>query len=249
MKKVILSLALMVAAASASAQWYVGAGLTLDSNPSSATEKKSTTGSTTTTTETTGTDKDFDFSIAPEIGYCITDKFCVGMTLTMGSGKADDNQEITSTNGASSSITKDSKWEVRPYAQYYYKSFGKVNAYLQGGFYVGGDKSSTTSESWDATKNAVVADPSSTETTNSTFGLFVTPGMDFKISDKISLWANLDFLSLQYYTNSNVYTQTKPVSGEDKIETTTKSSGFNGMFNSGTVSKLSTITFGAYYNF
>lgn len=247
MKKVILSVALLVAAATASAQWYVGGGLGFSSTPSSTSEVATTINGVTTSVETNG-EKSSDFTFTPELGYCLTDKFCVGLALSIGNDKTDDAQDISASNQVTSSITKNSEWKVFPYAQYYCKSFGKANVYLQGGPIFMGGTSTTESEEWDAIDSKVVASDLSSETKMSSVGLVILPGVDFKISEKISLYTTLNFLGLAYMS-STVETTDKSASTGNKQVTTDKNSFFGFNFDSADILNVGGITFGAYYNF
>lgn len=247
MKKVILSVALLVAAASASAQWYVGAGLGFSSVPSS-TSKTATTINGVTTSVETNDEKSSSFSFSPEVGYSLSDKFCVGLAISMSSDNTDDAQDISDANQVTSFVTKTSEWKVFPYAQYYCKSFGKANVYFQGGPVFMGGTSTSESTEWDVVNSKVITSDISSEAKMSTVGFVILPGVDFKISEKISLYTTLNFLGLAYLS-STIETTDKSASTGDKQVVTDKSSAFGFNFDSADILNVGGITFGAYYNF
>ncbi len=99
MKKILLTLTLAVASLAASAQVYLGGevGFWRDYQ-----------------------DNQTTFSLAPEVGYNLSDKWALGIAL---------GYQHVYTEG-----TKINAFTVNPYARWTYASFGPVNLFLDGGF-------------------------------------------------------------------------------------------------------------------
>lgn len=102
MKKFFATLVIAIVAMSASAQTYIGGGLGF------------------TTTDQEGHDKNLtQFTLAPEVGYNLSDKWAIGLSLEYQYAK-----EETSTNGIG----------VAPYARYTVAKIGNFSFYVDGEF-------------------------------------------------------------------------------------------------------------------
>ncbi len=109
MKKVLLIVALALATfAGANAQWYAGGSLGFESN-----------------SDKSGIDPKSGFSLAPEVGYYLTDKFDIGLDFGFVTGK---NQ----------SDDKFSYWIIAPYARYSFLQFGKFEVLGKGSLFFSG---------------------------------------------------------------------------------------------------------------
>lgn len=103
MKKIIMMAVMAVAAVSANAQVYVGGSFGFSQ------EHESNSGVS-----------DNNFTIVPEVGYNLNEKFAVGATL---------GYTYTGiTNG-----THKNKWEIAPYLRYTYVKAGNFSAFVDGG--------------------------------------------------------------------------------------------------------------------
>lgn len=105
---------------------------------------------------------DSQFKIAPEFGVKLNDQWGVGAILSYTNTKY--------TSGAKANVFK-----FNPYARYYALNIGKVNVFVDGGLY------------FETTTNEPAA---GAKTTDNGFGLNVTPGIAFNLTEKISLVAH-----------------------------------------------------------
>jgi hypothetical protein len=113
MKKVLLTVALTVATfVGANAQIYVGGALGFETNSDKTPLDVSVNKSS--------------FSLAPEVGYYLTDKFDIGLDLAFTTGKYQNDDKFTG-------------WAIAPYARYSFFQFGKFELIGKGTIFFGGE--------------------------------------------------------------------------------------------------------------
>ena len=144
MKKVFLSLVVLASSLAASAQMYVGGEVGLwrdyDANNTS-------------------------FSIAPEVGYNLSDKLAIGLSIAYDYNYLGNDKKVNAI-------------KVAPYARYTYAKFGNVNLFLDGGFGFKTYKVSVDGESGDA-QNA--------------WEVGLKPGLSVNLTSKLSFIAHVGF--------------------------------------------------------
>jgi len=148
MKKMILAALVAVASLSANAQVWLGgeAGFNVSSHK--------------------GYDRT-DFSIMPEIGYSLNDKWDLAVKVGYEYSKIDsDVADILDTD--------EGHFVINPYARYTFYTTGKVGFFLDGGFSIKTDVNDETA-----------------------WGIGIRPGVKFAASDKITLVAHLGGLGYE----------------------------------------------------
>ena len=109
MKKIMMTLVAVCAAATMNAQYYVGGSLSVNAWSG---QQNSSVGDKSETT----------FAILPEVGYNLNDEWAVGTVIGYVSNK------WTGVNGIS-----ESAFTFNPYARYTYLKAGKVSLFVDGG--------------------------------------------------------------------------------------------------------------------
>lgn len=156
------------------------------------------------------------FQINPEIGYSLNDKWGVGVEL--GFRTTTDKTENPSANTSNKATT--TRFHIKPYARYQAFSFGKANVFVDGGL-------NFATESQKDMKAAL------------DFGLFVTPGIAFNVTEKWSIVAKLnDMFTLGYHKDAIADVPNAP-SAPSQFNANIATGGFN----------VGALTFGVYYNF
>jgi hypothetical protein len=148
MKKIMMIAAMMVAAVSANAQVYVGGGVGVATS--------SYDGNSTTV-----------WSIIPEIGYNINDKWAVGTVIGYGETK-------TKVNGVKETVKT---FQVAPYARYTFVKWENVNLFVDGtvGYQY---------ENYAGVKT-------------NTFAIGFKPGVAVNLNEKLSFVAHVGFLGYE----------------------------------------------------
>lgn len=157
MKKVILAAIIALTSMAASAQVWLGGSLGLNF------------------TKPEGGEVATSFSIAPEVGYTLSDKWDIAIAL---------NESLTITDGASANSIS-----VEPYARYTFAKTGIVSFFVDGGVGIG---------------SAAVAVGEDNEEVGSAFAFSIgfKPGVKFAVSEKITLVAKLGFLGYEQVKDS-----------------------------------------------
>lgn len=165
MKKVMLMVAFMVATVAASAQVYIGGGLGVNSYKPIHQDGVDVDATTT-------------FSIIPEIGYNLDDKWTVGIGIGYEHAS---NISLTTFNDET--FDKMNGFTIQPYARYHFVKWNNVSLFIQGGLgytygkaTIDGDEDLDT-EDFDATV--------------STFYIAFKPGVKVDLSDKLSFVASV----------------------------------------------------------
>lgn len=234
MKKIaLIAIAMMAFATMANAQLYVGGSLGINNNSSKKFEKmtspisKDTTefGSSSTT-----------FSIAPEIGFFLSDNFAVGAYLGLG---------FSSENNRAAHPTKVKgfEWSINPYARWYAIKSDKFGVFLEGGVSFAQQSSKVIAKT--ATETTTVKRPS-----YNTFAITITPGLSYALNEHIELQTRLNVLGAHFMRTAQVTKVDEEVLGV-KMAGTEKdiaySSGLN--FNSRDALRLATVSVGFIYKF
>ena len=168
MKKIMMTLADVCVAATMNAQAYIGGnlGFSTSKDKTNPADEQTVTG----------------FTIQPEFGYQLDDKFGVGIVLGYQSNKT--KHEGTINNVAYSTDVKGSSFSIKPYLRYQCFTAGKFNVFVDGGL-----NFKTTSA--DNMKSAM------------DFGLFVSPGIAYSVNEKWSIVAHLnDMFNLGYHKDA-----------------------------------------------
>ncbi len=163
MKKIILAAVVAVSSLSANAQVWLGGSLGFNYNKAEAKIAGVTVDVKTT-----------KFSIAPEIGYTLSDKWDIALALEESYASQKDGESMNS-------------FSVNPYARWTFAKSGKVSFFLDGGFKVGVQNNFLDD-------NNVIQDVDDDITV---WGIGVRPGIKFAASDKVSLVASFGGLGFQ----------------------------------------------------
>lgn len=157
MKKIMMTLAAVAVAATMNAQVYIGGnlGFSTSKDKTDPTDEQTVTG----------------FTIQPEIGYQLDDKFGVGIVLGYTSAKTKHEGNIGGV--AYSTDVKSSAFAIKPYLRYQCFTAGNFNVFVDGGL-------AFQTISRDNMKNEM------------DFGLFVSPGIAYNVNEKWSIVAHLN---------------------------------------------------------
>lgn len=160
MKKLFLAAFVAVASLTANAQIWVGGELGYN------VERESNDGTTTY--------KDHEFTLAPEIGYKLNDKFDVAVALNF----SHDDDEFRE-DGYTHTYSENS-FSINPYIRYSFYKTGKFSAFVDGGFkygfthYCGDDENRI---NW---------------------GINVRPGIAYALTEKVGLVAHVGKVGWDY---------------------------------------------------
>ena len=168
MKKIMMTMAALAVAVTMNAQAYIGGnlGFSTSKDKTNPADEQTVTG----------------FTIQPEFGYQLDDKFGVGIVLGYQSNKT--KHEGTINNVAYSTDVKASAFSIKPYLRYQCFTAGKFNVFVDGGL-------NFTTISRDNMKNEM------------DFGLFVSPGIAYSVNEKWSIVAHLnDMFTLGYHKDA-----------------------------------------------
>ncbi|MDR1679494.1 MAG: porin family protein [Prevotellaceae bacterium] len=154
MKKLLLTAALAVATMiGANAQIYVGGSLGFDSY-----------------NEESGSALKNQFTISPEIGFYLSEKFDVGLDFSFSTEKYHND-------------AKGNSWAIAPYARYSFLQFGKFEVIGKAQIYFEGDKQE---------------DPAGNELKGTGFGLNVTPILAYNLTENWVLFTQLNCFALGF---------------------------------------------------
>ncbi len=154
MKKLLVFAMLFAFAGVAQAQWFAGGALGYESVSTKNGDAK--------------TDDVANFTIAPEVGYTLNDKWEIGLGVAYFSLK--DVTEPIEEQG----------WAVAPFAQYYAATLGKFSLSFKGSVFFAS------------------ADDKLIDETSDSYGVSIVPAINYNLSKTFTLFANLNFASLNY---------------------------------------------------
>ncbi|MBN2165294.1 MAG: outer membrane beta-barrel protein [Marinilabiliaceae bacterium] len=169
MKKLLLSLSFVLTTCIiANSQLFVGGSFGFSSDG----------GSNSSGGQSVDKDKENSFLFSPKGGYFINENFCVGAQIMFSTYKTEE---------ASGDYEKESAFAFVPFARYYAFKMNKLSVFGQAdlGFSSGSSEVKYGATTIDGPKR-------------SGFGFSVTPGLSYKLSDKIELEAAINLLSLSY---------------------------------------------------
>lgn len=207
MKKAFLTIALAAFAFAANAQLVIGANLGFGGTSSNSVNTN-TTGGTTTTTEITGP-KSFNFYLMPKIGYQINEKMQAGVIL----GFSHETNTRTLTAAIAPSLWGASNYEgtmktsqntinVTPFFRYNVVELNNLTLFCEAGIpiVISPAEKTVVEESGDQllTGNHVT---STTEISNNkitSFGLTITPGLNYALNEHLSMDLYFNAISLGF---------------------------------------------------
>ena len=210
MKKVFLLVGLVCMGFLANAQFYAGGSLGFMNSVT-----KPNTGDS--------RDKFMGFNIAPEVGYSLSDKMDVGISVAFGTSKMTDF-----TDSDNERVRKGNEWSVNPYVRYSLVEYKRFKVLGKATFSLGMESGKT--EVKIAGTTTSTDDPSVTN-----IGLSIVPMLTYDISDRFVLFTDLNFLGLGF-TNS-------------KIKDAESTTGFGLLFDANDVVNVGAITIGFAYKF
>ena len=161
--------------------------------------------------------KSSTFRILPEIGMSLDETMGVGIQL--GYTSTTDKTEYTATGTPSTEVTV-SKLILRPYLRYQFFEVGKANIFVDGGI----DFAMKSQKDYKAGMD---------------LGLFVTPGISYKVADKWSIVAKLNNMFAFGYHKDPIADVAGAPDAPSRIDAGLSTGGFN----------VGDLTFGVYYNF
>ncbi|GHT42438.1 hypothetical protein AGMMS49965_13940 [Bacteroidia bacterium] len=156
---------------SASAQFYVGGSLGYSTNTNEHTEHPSSE-KTTKTTEQTAL-----LTVAPDLGFALSEKFEVGLEFGFESETDKKSSEDESVSGHDK---RESGWEIAPYARYECLSAEKFSVWAQ-----------------------VVLGYGVKAEENTTFSVQFAPVLKYSLSHHVKLISRVNFLSIGFASTSS----------------------------------------------
>jgi len=157
MKKFLLLAVVMFASLNASAQWYVGGSVGFGS------------------VKPAGGDSEAVFTILPEVGYQLTDKWAVGAIIGYHKGDGVFTSSQTTENGMVANLAEE--FILNPYARYSAISWKQVTVFFDGNL-----------------KFTSVID------SGTRFGIGVAPGLAVALTDHISFVTHLGFFGFDTFS-------------------------------------------------
>lgn len=150
--------------------------------------------------------KETAITIAPTIGYELSEKWSVGLEFSMLS--TDSEIESPLSNGhIMHKNSKPKSFSVMPFVRFTYAQVGKVSFYIDGGVGYGHEKLSDTY----SVEGPYASDyyvPSIVERKNTNFQISFRPGVKFAISDNLELESHLGNIGYSH-TKSNNYSSSQ----------------------------------------
>lgn len=225
MKKLILIAAAALCSYTLSAQIFVGGRVDVDVTGTEV--QTDVVGGTSTEVKTPG---QFSVEIAPNIGYILNDKLCVGARIPVKIGPNSKNADAKTSNSFLG-------LGINPYGRYTLLTFKKLSLAAEAGvdFYFG-----KATSSYENFEDKIVKD----FTTTTDFEIYVEPVVTYALNDKITLEAGLNLFNLSYVMSSS-----KNTNSEDGDYTVTKDSAFYFSGRSGSVFETGAISVGFTYKF
>lgn len=242
MKKVLLTLTLAAFAFAANAQFVVGGQLGFNSN-SGNTARETVSGST-TTKWTVPTNHGTSFSILPKIGYQLNDNMQVGAALGVTyTYNRTFTPGVYGTTATAPAIKDREDWtdqwnlgfQIAPYFRYNLTQLGNFNVFCEVALPIHINGKSNFHRYASAYTDALnvqhkEVDTSYVGNTNSGyFGITITPGLNYKLNENISLDLYVDLLGLSFthgWTNTFV-DSTVPGGNTNTSDTRVTTNTFN----------------------
>lgn len=218
MKKALLTLAAIACAFAASAQFTIGGNIAFNTNGGHYYEN-TTAGSTTTefTVPGMGSAKNMSLAIMPKIGYDLNDQMSVGayFGITMTSNTtfnavgyaADPNYE---------GWTKQSTfgWTFQPYFRYNVVEFGNFKFFAEAQIGLVGQMAAKIHDYQTKVGAFPARDTTFKAPTKSfTWGISIVPGLNYSLSENMSLDLYIDLARLAFVSNKLTYHNEYTVAG------------------------------------
>lgn len=159
MKKILLAAVVAFSSLAASAQIWVGGSL----------------GANFTTPDFDGAETLSEFTISPEVGYTLSDKWDIAVAI---------NTNLASYDGESAT-----SFAIEPYARYTFANMGNVSFFLDGGFSFG------TTEKLDGETGKATEGQDA-------FTVGIRPGVKFAVNEKLGLVAKLGWIGYENVKDS-----------------------------------------------
>lgn len=183
MKKCIILTLTVLCSLAANAQVWVGGALGYENSKDEGNKNTTTT-------------------IAPTIGYELSEKWSVGLEFSMLS--TDSETESPLSNGhVMHRNSKPKSFTVMPFVRYTYAQVGKVSFYIDGGVGYGQEKVSSTYSVEGPYASDYYA-PNNGERKDTNFQISFRPGVKYAISDHLELESHLGNIGYSH-TKSNYY--------------------------------------------
>lgn len=204
MKKILLSMAMLLVAHVASAQFVVGGQVGFTSYCGS--ETTLTKIYNTTTEYTIPYDSETILLLAPKVGYQLTEQMQLGIVLNYTHERVNmhsvfDGYYFRNPEFEGNWILRGNALAIAPYLRYDFAHFGKFTAFVEAqaslGFVF---KPAITIRTTGLEQN--IDTTFKTDTKLFSFGFSVVPGLNYKFSERISMDLYLDIVSLGYQYNS-----------------------------------------------
>lgn len=190
MKKVFLTIACVAFAFAANAQLTLGGnlGFGIQNIGKASVETPTPTGITTNTVDP---QKTFNFAIQPKIGYAFNDKMAAGIIFGIGITNTTNSFSSVFPGGATNGKMNEFSWNVTPYFRYNIASFDRFTFFGEASVFLGG---ANTKYKCDVANGTWESEPITA------FGLkiAVTPGLNYKINQHISMDLYLDLVNLGF---------------------------------------------------
>ena len=225
MKKLILIAAAALCSYTLSAQIFVGGRVGVDATGTEV--QTSVIGGTSTEVKMPG---QFSVEIAPNIGYILNDKLCVGARIPVRIGPNSKDADAKTSNSFLG-------LGINPYGRYTLLTLGKFGLAAEAGVDFRWGK---TTNAYPNFEEKIVKD----YTTSTDFEIYVEPVVTYALNDKITLEAGINLFNLGYNMHS-----TKNTNSEDGDYDVTKDSAFNFGARSNSVFETGAINVGFTYKF
>ena len=196
MKKVLALavVALLFAGSQAYAQWFVGGGVGFN----------------------TVKDGETSFSVSPEAGYAYNEKVDFGLGFSYSS-LSDGTESFSDGNFGNYTLSESSSFKIAPFARYNFINFGKFKFLLKGEFAIVSRSETLVGEEalYDQIEDDYYTVATEREVSGSGFEINVIPMVTYDLSEKIVIFAGLNFLSMNFSSLGGDYDTTSFGFGAD----------------------------------
>lgn len=143
-------------------------------------------------------------TIAPAIGYELSEKWSVGLEFSMHSIKSETETQLTEGH-IRRNIYNPKSFNVMPFVRYTYAQTGKVSFYIDGGIGYGKEKISDT-YSIEGPNASLYYAPYDTERKDTNFQISFRPGVKYAINDHMELESHLGNIGYSHTKSDNFST-------------------------------------------
>lgn len=236
MKKAFLTIALAAFAFAANAQLFVGGNLGF--NTSSGTSKEVYTSGNTTVTTDGKLASSTDFYFMPKIGYQINDNMAAGIILGFSS-----NTNVTpiygwpgigaATNFTGTRTSVSNTINITPFFRYNLMELNAFTLFCEAAIPISITPASKETVHYEydqpITNKHISVDEVSDGTATTSFGLTVTPGLNYKFNEHLNMDLYFNAIGLGFtMTNTTLTEKDVNVAGDQQVTTTARTDfGFN----------------------